>query len=228
MADVNLTTTAVTSTPLVIGDLRARLRIELRDEDSDSYRWENATLDRHLVRAARELSLVWPREQKTTLTTTASSRELSIASLGDLVTIEAVEYPVGVWPPEYCRFSVYLTTLTLLIDELPVGSEDVAVYWGKLHAVDASNCTLPTVAEDAVVTGAGAYAALEWANYATNRANIGGPDTGRDYRAWGEAQLRRFREMLAEFEKGREGRLRTAGLYRPERIMGRHVVSFDP
>ena len=67
----------------------------------------------------REFSLAVPLEAKSTLATTAGSRDLSISSLTDLVAIEAVEYPAGEYPPSYVRHSIWLTTLTLLIDKTP-------------------------------------------------------------------------------------------------------------
>ncbi len=36
-----------------------------------------------------------------------------------------------------------------------------------------------------MATGAGGYAALEWASYATNRINSGGDDVWRHYHTWG-------------------------------------------
>ena len=114
MADINLTTTAVTPTGINIATLRTRLRRELHDEDAASFRWVDAVLDRHLGRAVRELSLVLPREQKTGLSTTAASREVSVATLTDSVRIEAVEYPIDKWPPSYIQFSLFESTLTLL------------------------------------------------------------------------------------------------------------------
>jgi hypothetical protein len=226
MADFNLVMTPVTSTPVVLDDLRARLRQELHDEDSGTYRWLDATLSRHIERAVRELSQVWPRERKSTLVTTLGSRMLDLASLQQsLVRIEAVEWPVGRYPPTYVQWSLYQDTLTLLTEQAPGATEDVAVYWGSLHEVDAGQSTLPSLAEDAVVTGAAGYAALEWSNFATNRANVAGTSAPDDYRDWGELQLRRFREQLSEF--GRRARLRVSGLFSPQRGTSRDVVSWD-
>jgi hypothetical protein len=213
VADINLTTTAVSATTTNIVTLRNRLRQELHDEDASDRRWLDAVLDRHLVRAARELSLVLPREQKTSLTTTPGSRDVSIAALSDLVRVEAVEYPTAQWPPSYVRFSVYGTTLTLLLDGAPGSAQSLNVYWGALHTLNTSASSLPPAAEDAVVLGAGGYAALEWAGFATNRANVAGTAAFEHYRAWGEERLQRFREALRAF--GSEARLRNASLYSP-------------
>ena len=208
-----------------IGDLRDALRIELHDEDDE--RWQDAVLDRHLHRAARELAFVWPREQKSTLTTTAGSRDLSAASLAGLVRVLAVEYPVGRYPAAFVQFSHFGQTLTLLVDRSPGEDEDVAVFWGSLHTLDSMTSTLPPAAEDAVITGAAAYSALEWASFATNRANIGGPEAVDDYLASGERQLARFQAMLSRF--GDNGRLRTSRLFVPERAeASQSVVRWEP
>lgn len=225
MADINLTTTAVTPTATTLTTMRTRLRRELHDEDAAAYRWLDAVLDRHLARALREVSLVLPREVKTSLSTTAGSRDLSLTSLADLVRIEAVEYPTGQWPPSYAQHSVFQSTLTLLTDAAPAGIEPVCVFWGQLHTLDAGTSTLPSIAEDVVVTGASAYAALEWANFASNRANVAGTAAFDNYRAWGEDRLRLFREQLREF--GERARLRPGALFAPQRPASRRTVQWE-
>jgi len=194
-----------------IDDLRTRLRIELHDEDSGAYRWEDEVLDRHLLRAVKNLSFNWPRELKTTLTTTAGSSDLSLASLTDLVRVYAVEYPVGRYPASFMPHSVFAGTLTLLTEQAPAGIEDVDVYWGAVHTLDESTSSVPAVTEDLVLTGAAGFAAVELASFATNRANVGGPETMRQYMDWGERLLRRFHETLREF--GDRARVRQSSLY---------------
>ena len=157
-----------------LNDMRSRIRKDLHDEDSQNYRWTDSDLNRHIDHALRELSLSCPLETKATLSTTAESRDLSLSSLSDLVEIEAVEYPVGNYPPSYVRFSVWADTLTLLMDSLPGDAEDVYVYYGKLHTLDADSSTLPAKLEDLVALGAAAHASIEWASFATNRVNLGG------------------------------------------------------
>jgi hypothetical protein len=225
MADIELTMADVETTPVTIATLRTRLRRELHDEDAANYRWTDSVLDRHLTRAARELSLALPWEQKTALSTTAGSRELGLGALADVVRVEAVEYPGGQWPPSFVQFSLFQSTLTLLTDSAPAGIETVNVYWGRLHTLDGSTSTLPAVAEDVVVTGAAGYAALEWASFATNRANVSGTEAFTDYQQWGEERLRQFREALRGF--GREARVRNAALYRPERGSSSNTVQWS-
>ncbi len=192
-------------------DMRSRIRKDLHDEDSQNYRWTDSDLDRHIDHAVRELSLSSPLEAKATLSTTAESRDLSLSSLSDLVEIEAVEYPVGDYPPSYVRFSVWSDTLTLLIDSLPGDSEGVYVYYGKLHTLNADTSTIPAKLEDLAALGAAAYAAIEWASFATNRVNLGGAETWRNYLTWGEDRLAEFMKGLSRHS--RKNTVRTGRLY---------------
>lgn len=195
--------------------MRTRVRRDLHDEDSASYRWTDAVLDRHIDRAVRELSLAVPREVKATLTTTAGSRDLSMATLTDLVVIEAVEYPIGQYPPIYVQFSLWANTLTLLMDKAPAGGESVNLYYGRLHTLDAATSTFPASLEDLMATGAGGYAALEWAGFATNRVNVGGDQTWRNYLTWGQERLAAFLRGLAQHS--RKNAVRVRQLYKPAR-----------
>ncbi len=191
-----------------LNDMRSQIRKDLHDEDSQNYRWTDSELERHIDHALRELSLSCPLEAKATLSTTAESRDLSLSSLSDLVEVEAVEYPVSNYPPSYVRFSTWADTLTLLIDSLPGESEDVYIYYGKLHVLDASSSTIPAGLEDLVALGAAAYAAIEWASFAANRVNVGGSEVWRSYLTWGQDRLAAFMKGLAQHSKKNTVRVR--------------------
>ena len=196
---------------MTLTELRIRLRRDLHDEDPAQYRWSDATLDRHVQHALREVSLAVPLEGVATLTTTAGSRDLSLAGLADLVSVEAAEYPVNRYPPCFVPFSLWEATLTLLVDAPPQGVEDVKVYYGRLHTLDDQGSTLPAYLEELVLAGAAGYAALEWANFAANRVNVGGVEVWRRYLAWGEVRLAQFHRGLARV--GRRSALRVRRLY---------------
>jgi hypothetical protein len=196
-----------------LSDMRTLVRRDLHDQDAANYRWTDEELDRHIARAVKELSLAVPLEAKATLNTTANSRDLSLATLSDRVVIEAVEYPLGKYPPSYVAFSVWGDILTLLVDSPPLSATDVDVYYGRLHTLDATTSTIPEALEDVVATGAAAYAALEWASFATNRVNVGGDEAWRNYLVWGQERLAAFARALAEH--GRRGALRARRLYTP-------------
>jgi len=193
--------------------MRARLRKDLHDEDAANYRWTDGDLDRHIERTVRDFSLALPLEATATLSTTAGSRDVSISSLTDLVAIEAVEYPTGQYPPSYVRYSVWLSTLTLLIEGAPAGVEDVKVYHTTLHTIGVSSSTVPARFEDVIAGGAAGYAAVEWSSFATNRVNVGGQDVWRDYLAWGQERLAAFQRELAKH--GRRNAVRVRRLYTP-------------
>ncbi len=158
---------------MTLTDMRALVRRDLHDEDAANYRWTDDELDRHIARALKEFSEALPLEQKATLATTASSREISITSLTNRIMIEAVEYPVGQFPQRYQRFALWNDTLTLLGSEIPDGS-NCYIYYGKLHTLDGASSTIPAQYEDLVATGAAGYAALEWGVYSINKVNTGG------------------------------------------------------
>ena len=80
-------------------EMRTRVRRDLRDTDPTDERWSDDELDRHIERAVRELSLAAPVEVVATLTTSAGSRDLDVSALADRVSIDAVEYPAGQYPP---------------------------------------------------------------------------------------------------------------------------------
>ena len=200
-------------TEIDLAAMRSRVRSDLRDTDATSERCSNDELTRHLQRALQELSLAAPLEATTTLLTTAGSRDLDISALAGRVTIDAVEYPTGQYPAAFGAYSVWGDTLTLLTGDEPGGGESVAVYYSALHTLDEAGTTLPAALEDLAVTGAGAYAALEWASFATNRVNLGGTETWRHYHIWAQERLATFARALAKH--GRERRVRSRRLYRP-------------
>jgi hypothetical protein len=198
-----------------LSEMRTRLRRDLHDEDAGNYRWTDSELDRHIERAVRELSLAAPHEAKATLTTAAEGRDLSLSTLTDLVAVEAVEYPVDKYPPSYVPFSLWAGTLTLLVDEVPLSAQPANVYYGQMHTLDADTSTIPPQLEEVVAGGAAAYAAIEWASFATNRINAGGDDVWQHYLTWGQERLAAFASTLAQH--GRRNAVRVRHLYTPAR-----------
>jgi len=195
-----------------LSDMRAIVRRDLHDEDSDNYRWTNDELDRHIAHAAKGFSEALPLEQKATKATTSGSREIDISSLSGVVMVAAVEYPADEFPKRYQRFALWGDTLTLLGEEVPDGS-NAYIYYGKLHTLDASTSTIPTEHEDLIAAGACGYAAFEWAVYAINRVNVGGATTSKELITWGKEKLSLFKAELNRL--GRKNRVRVRTLYKP-------------
>lgn len=195
-----------------LATIRATVRTDLHDEDPADQRWTDDELDRHIKRALLEYSQASPLEQKTTLQTTQDSREVDISSLTPRVRIVAVEFPTGEYPPTYVPFSLWGDTLTLDLTAAPSSAQDVNVYWHKIHSINGS-VTFPTSHDDIVAGGAAAYAALEWASFASNRLNVGGDEVWGRYMEFGNVRLAAFREQLRRLPE--VNRARTARLYTP-------------
>ena len=204
-------------------EMRHRVRRDLKDEDSQNYRWSNEELDRHIDHALRDFSKALPWESKAQIATTADSREISVASLTNRLNIYAVEYPIDKFPPRYQRFSLYQDTITLLGNEVPDGS-NCRIYYGKLHELDETSSSIPPQHEDIVAIGAEAYALLEWAAFSINRLSVGGKQTPRDFRIRGEELLFQFKRELARLKS----HVRSRQLYLPAKIPSSKTTAWGP
>ena len=209
-----------------LNQMRTLVRRDLHDEDASAYRWSDVELERHIQHAVRELSVSSPLQATGNLSTTAGSRDLSLDSLADLIGVEAVEYPLGQYPPAYVRFSDWADTLSLHVDATPDGGEGVRLYYTKLHTLDVTSSSLPPHLEELVAMGAGAYAALEWASFATNRVNVGGADTWRHYLSWGNERLAGFQRSLAQMAANNTVRPRR--LYTPAAPLPSQSTDWGP
>ncbi len=193
-----------------LAEVRERVRRDLHDEEPNSYRWTDDVLNRHIERALAKVSKVAPQEKTAARQLVGDSREVSVADLTDRVIVEAVEYPVGHYPPVRVRFNQWGDTLVLNVPSVPKTGEIVTVYYGALHRLTDVTSTLPEALEEIVITGAAAYAALEWAAYAVNRLNVGGQDVWRQYLTWAEERMADFELQLAR--TGRRSSLRSRTL----------------
>ncbi len=194
-----------------LNTMRNIVRRDLKDEDSENYRWSDDELDRHIAHALKEFSEAVPLPAKATLPTTPSSRVIDIFPLTDRVMVEAVEYPLEQFPPCYQRFTLWGQALTMFGDEVPSG-DNCNVYYGMLHTLDGQGSTIPTKHEDLVATGAEGYAAVEWAGYAINRVSLGGSTTPGEFALWGNEKLKQFKSELKRL--GRKNKVRISQLYR--------------
>ena len=208
-----------------LDSMRTVVRRDLHDEDSAAYRWTDAELDRHIGRAVTEFSEAIPLEQRADIATTAGTREIDLSSLTGRVMVEAVEYPIGQYPPAYQRFALWGDVLTVLGDAIPDGS-NARVYYGKLHTMDVSASTVPAKYEDLIAGGAAGFAAIEWAAYAVNKVNIGGDKTPQALMDWGKEQLTVFRSELKRLNMRNRVRLRT--LYRPLYPVRSRTTDYGP
>ena len=191
-----------------IADMRTLVRRDLRDDDPADPRWPDNELDAHIQHALRDLSRAAPLEAVANVAAVAGSREVSLVPLRGLLDVEGVEFPVNLHPACFVPFSLWGGSMTLQVDPPPARGDQLRVYFTKLLTLDATSSSVPAVMEDTVAMGAAAYASLAFASYAANRVNLGGEDTARRYRIWGNERLEAFQLALGRAASRRGVRVR--------------------
>ena len=195
-----------------LATIRGDVRIDLQDEVPATERWADATIDRHIKRALREYSLVSPLQKKSTLSTVADSRDLDVSTLAPRLRIAAVEWPTTEYPPSYVPFLLWVDTLTLDVETAPSVVEDADIYWHGPHTINGT-VSFPATDDDIIAGGAAAFAALEWASFATNRLNSGEQAWGK-YMDFAQVRLTAFRTALRDLPAAMT--VRTGRLYTPQ------------
>jgi hypothetical protein len=172
-------------------EMRARVRQDLQDTDSENYRWSNDEVDAAIQRVVREYSLRAPIQMLTDVTTTPADNELDISGLTDLIGIESVEFPIGHW--QTCQ---YWAGRVFMQDN---GNGDFArVRWFKKHTLTAQSSTIPAEHEEIIVLGATGYLAMSASAATVDRAFIAGRYGTISYRDWGRERLDRYDKKLKE------------------------------
>ena len=206
-----------------LSEMITMVRTELRDEAGEL--WSDEEIARHINRTVRDFSLESPLECEEDIATTAGSREIDISVLDEIVMLRAIEYPVGEFPPSYLRFARWGEKLTILGDEVPDGS-DCRFYYGKLHILDETDCTVPARYHELIAAGAAGYAAVSRAIYSINRVNVGGKDIASVYLGWGRERLDFFRRETKRL--GGKNRVRAGQLYLPGRSRLSRTTDYGP
>jgi len=174
-------------------EMRARVREDLQDTDSQNYRWTDDEVDGAIDRVVTEYSLHAPIEQQDDIATTDGDTELDISSLSELLEIESVEFPIG-QTPKYLQRTEYWAGHLYMEDE--GDGEDARVRWLKRHTLDAGSTTIPTEHEEIMVLGATGYLAMSASAYTVDRASIAGRHATINFKAWGKERLDRYDRKL--------------------------------
>ena len=174
-------------------EMRARVREDLQDTDSQNYRWTDDEVDGAIDRVVTEYSLHAPIEQQDDIATTDGDTELDISSLSGLLEIESVEFPIG-RTPKYLQRTEYWADHLYMEDE--GDGEDARVRWLKEHTLDAQSTTIPAEHEEIIVLGATGYLAMSASAYTVDRASIAGRHATINYKAWGKERLGRYDRKL--------------------------------
>jgi hypothetical protein len=174
-------------------EMRARVREDLQDTDSQNYRWTDDEIEGAIDRVVTEYSLHTPTQQQDDIATTDGDTELDISTLTGLVKIESVEFPIGQSPKYYQRTEYWAGHLYM---EDEGDGEDARVRWLKKHTLTAESTTIPAEHEEIIVLGATGYLAMSASVYTVDRASIAGRHATINYKAWGKERLDRYDKKL--------------------------------
>ncbi|MCK5181243.1 MAG: hypothetical protein KAQ73_01765 [Dehalococcoidia bacterium] len=174
-------------------EMRARVREDLQDTDSQNYRWTDDEVDGAIERVVAEYSLRAPIEQQDDIATTDGDTELDISSLSGLLEIVSVEFPID-RSPKYLQRTEYWVGHLYMEDK--GNGQDACVRWLKRHTLDAGSTTIPAEHEEIIVLGVTGYLAMSASAYTVDRASIAGRHATINYKAWGKERLDRYDKKL--------------------------------
>jgi len=174
-------------------EMRARVREDLQDADSQNYRWTDAEVEGAIKRVVLEYSLHAPIQQQDDIATTDGDTDLDLSTLTGIVKIQSVEFPIG-QSPKYYQRTEYWAGHLYMQDE--GDGEDARVRWLKKHTLAVGSTTIPAEHEEIIVLGATGYLAMSASAYTVDRAFIAGRYGTTSYRAWGKERLDRYDKKL--------------------------------
>ena len=189
-------------------EMRARVREDLQDTDSENYRWTSDEVDGAIDRVVIEYSLHAPIQQQTDIATTEGDPEVDISTLTGIVKVESVEFPIGK-SPKYMQHIEYWAGRLYMQDE--GDGSDARVRWLKKHTITTSSTTIPAEHEEILVLGATGYLAMSASANTVDRAFIAGRYGTQSYKDWGIDRLKRYDFQLQEISH--MSKLRTRNLY---------------
>jgi hypothetical protein len=174
--------------------MRARVRRDLKDEDSSEYRWTDDEIDRAIERAVLEYSEYCPLQVKSTVATVNESPDVDISTLTDRIDVMSVEHPAGEYPAQFHRFKLWVDILTF-IDGHMGDAGNCYVYWLKKHTLSTSS-TIPTAHDGIIALGAAAFAISAQAQYTVEQGTVLGPKVNKDYNYWAKDKFAQFYAKL--------------------------------
>jgi hypothetical protein len=181
-------------------EMRARVREDLQDTDSENYRWTNDEIDGAVLRVVDEYSFAAPIEQQDDISTIDDDTELDVSELTGLLRIESIEFPINQTPCYYQRFALWAGKVYVTDKG---NGDDARVKWLKKHSLTAESTTIPAEHEEIIILGATGYLAMSAAVYTVDRASIAGRHATISFKAWGKERLDRCDRKLKEIGHGR-------------------------
>jgi hypothetical protein len=178
-----------------LSQMRARVREDLQDTDSENYRWTDDEVDGAIDRVVMEYSIHAPIQQQDDIATTDGDTELDISTLTGLLKVESVEFPIGESPKHMQRIEYWAGSLYMQDEG---NGEDARVRWLKKHTLAAESSTIPTEHDEIIVLGATGYLAMSASASTVDRAFIAGRYGTQSYRQWAKDRLARYDFKLKE------------------------------
>jgi len=178
--------------------MRARVREDLQDTDSQNYRWTDDEVDGAILRAVDEYSIHAPIQQQTDIATTNDDNELAISSLSGILKVEAVEFPLGETPRHLQHIDYWAGKLYMQDDG---DGSNARVRWLKKHTLAAGSTTIPVEHDEILVLGATGYLAMSASANTVDRAFIAGHYGTTSYKAWGIERLKRYDMRLRQVDQ---------------------------
>lgn len=129
-----------------------------------------------------------------------SGKDLSIASITNLIEVEKAEYKTRQTPPVFRNCKVFGDVLTLDINFTPTDGDEVFLYCRKVHQLTESTSTLNEDLEKVLMEGVVAKAALAWCN--KMRSQIV-PQSYRWHAAWANTQYLIYQRSLTSITRPR-------------------------
>ena len=181
--------------------------IEAELKDTTNATWSTAELEHHVRRALRAYNRVDPQRTAGDLDSVADQREYSLATLTGLMEVTDVWYPYDStdeqFPPN--RPSWYMTRDGYLyIDVQDVSGdadEDLRIFYTLGHTIEALDSGAATTVdghgEQAVILGASAYAAQQYARSVIGKVTVSGW-TPKQLSDWAASRLAEFSAILEE------------------------------
>ena len=170
-------------------EMRARVREDLQDTDSQNYRWTDDEVDGAILRAVDEYSIHAPIQQQSDIATTDAETELDISTLTGIVKVEAVEFPLGETPRHFQHIDYWAGKLYMQDEG---DGSNARVRWLKKHTLAAGSTTIPVEHDEILVLGATGYLAMSASANTVDRAFIAGHYGTTSYQAWGIERLKRY------------------------------------
>lgn len=182
-----------------------RDRVELQLGDSGNSIWSTADIDEAIRQALHEYSKVRPLRAVGTITLSTAGREISLASLSGLLSVQEiwVDYTAAnpEYPPNRRPFEHWVDQNQIYVigDYEPQAGDVVRVFYTKLQTLSgldaATSTTVLEEDESLIAIGACGYAATSRAVDLTEQVTLD-KLTAQQVRAWGLAKLQEFRAGL--------------------------------